>query len=303
MVTLLEDSINEQNHNLLDFCNTIGWREKQLRVALTDNSVPDLPFYLEKPYAKLIRNMGDFIARSENSIFIIYAPHGHGKTSLINYTSQAINQNTKKYFFIRVDDPGLITHVELLRKILSGTGYEKRLHKFGEVEVALYPALKEARECGVTTIIWIDEGQKLKSDMISLIRTLSDIQTDKGLKVCKIIITGTPLLKEKLDKYELGKPEDITAFRERLSINTADLRPWTTDEIIAWWNQLSNGVGGKKSPFNRKAAEIMEELTAGVPRSIVQLTRCAIMYAADNKETIITEKTIINAFKERVHNG
>jgi len=303
--TVLQRTMEQQEWDIHHFCKELGWDPERLRIALTDNSVPDLPFYLEEPYVSLIKMVGDFIGHAENSLFVIYAPHGYGKTSLRNYTIQSIKEFTKRYFFIRVDDPGLMSHVQLARTFLKGIGIEQAPRNMDDIKAVLVQELSKARDQGVSTIIWIDEGQKLTADMISLIRILSDIQTQNGLKICKFIITGTPQLKARLDKYEVSHPEEITAFRERLAINVDELKPWTAENIETWWQQVAQGLGGSQSPFEETgAAEVMHRITEGVPRSIVQLTRYVIVYKAQiSTGTTITGEDIQWAFLKRVNHG
>jgi len=156
--------------------------------------------------------------------------------------------------------------------------------------------LVELREGGITTIVWIDEAEKLNSEKLSLLRAMADIKTFDGLKVCKIILTGTPILQKKVDQFLETNPEDAQAYDDRSAFFTFELSKWTKIHIFEWWDLLadfsSSGEGGI-NPFTKDAADEVLNFSEGKPRSITQLTQMILIDKAsrvskNNKETDIT---------------
>jgi type II secretory pathway predicted ATPase ExeA len=300
--TLMSTILSEQTAVLETWCATVGLDASRLDPALTDTGLNDLTLYLESPYSLAIRAVSDFLVQGESGIFVIYGSHGLGKTSFRNYVMAALRgspDHTGRYFFARVDDPGLVSHVQVLRDIAQTLGIEKPPRLFRDVRALVLPVIRQARERGITTVVWVDEGQKITADMVAMLRSLADVQTDAGLRACKLVISGTPVLHERLEQFEQARPEEIMAFQERVALNRVSLTPWSAEDIRSWWEQLARALGGTASPFVRGDAEsTMLALTDGVPRAVAQGTRYAILHAASRGNPTISGGDITAAFKE-----
>jgi hypothetical protein len=89
-----------------------------------------------------------------------------------------------------------------------------------------------------------------------MIRGLADTQTTAGRRACKVIITGTPLMCDRFDRFELSRPEELQAFKDRIALNRISLAPWSQADIWAWWEQLTRVMGGVDTPLCPKRCRI-----------------------------------------------
>jgi type II secretory pathway predicted ATPase ExeA len=152
----------------------------------------------------------------------------------------------------------------------------------------------------VTTVLWADEGQRLKIGHIELLRALSDTKTAAGESVCKVIISGTDGLKRHIDKWLVTDPEEASAFCDRLGTFAIEVRPWDATHTRQWTTQLAQFAATSDrvvDPFEPAAIAAICTNNEGRPRPIVQTVRAAIkqqagMYWADNTNLSIGVETI-----------
>ena len=122
-----------------------------------------------------------------------------------------------------------------------------------------------------------------------MLRSLADLKTFDGLKVCKIILSGTPVLQKKVDQFLENNPEDAQAYDDRSALFTFELSKWNARHIAEWWDLLAEFCAksdGGTNPFAAGAAEEVLSFSEGKPRSITQLT-----------QMLLTDKA------SRIHNG
>lgn len=299
-----ETALATQTMAVAKWCARVGWDASRLDLALTDIGLKDLGLYHEAPYADAIRAVSEFLVHGDAGICVIDAPHGYGKTSFGNYVMGSLRASSTyahRYFFVMIEDPGLLTHVQIYRDIARAIGVEKPSRSLGDVRALVRPLLVQARDRGITTIVWFDEGQKLTPDAIAMIRGLGDTQTAAGRRACKVIITGTPLMCDRFDRFELSRPEELQAFKDRIALNRISLAPWSQADIWAWWEQLTRVMGGSTPPFVLNDAELtLFALTDGVPRSVIQGTRYAIAHAATAEIPMISGADIAAALRAKL---
>ena len=274
---------------LKSYCKTLNWDPDKLRIALTDEGIADENLYLDTPNIKVIDLMTRFLSLSESSIFVIHAPVGMGKSSTKDFTIRTLN-NEDDYYVAAVNNPRM-TGLQILKQVLRDiTDSDSVPHTMDLVWNQLESSLVELRKSGITTIIWIDEAEKLNSEKLSLLRSLADVKTFDGLKVCKIILSGTPVLQTKVDRFLESNPEDAQAYDDRSALFTLGLSKWNDQHIFEWWDLLAEfssiGYGGT-NPFTIGAAEEVLSFSEGKPRSITQLTQ---MLLTDKASRIYNDK-------------
>lgn len=268
------------------YCANLKWDAKKLRTALYSVGLSNENIYLENPNDSIISVMAEFLTFSGNSIFVVYAENGMGKTALKEFTMRTFS-NDNRFSSFSIDHPGPLTEFTLAAFILHNiTNTKKHPNSTALTLEKIEEHLIATRRAGVITLIWIDEGQKLKPGQIEILRSISDIKTPEGDLTCKILIAGTLDLKEKVEEWIKSasisdvKSDEAKAFDDRCGFSTMHLKRWSEEHIFEWWQLLSEvtnkGNGNVKNPFTHQTAKTVLTASEGKPRSIVQLTQMAI---------------------------
>ncbi|MFQ5887609.1 MAG: AAA family ATPase, partial [Candidatus Hydrothermarchaeales archaeon] len=174
------------------------------------------------------------------------------------------------------------------------------------VKKLLKNRLLELTKKGLITVIWVDEAEKITKDILSELRALSDVKTEDGLKCCKLILSGTPSLMHKIERYIKADPEDAAAFDDRASLNTFSLNKWKEEDIYNYWKLIADYCGGA-NPFTDGCADIVLEISGGKPRTVAQITKLAIhkkaiqnFFDVNIEGPKISQRDIIEAIEDHI---
>ena len=175
-----------------------------------------------------------------------------------------------------------------LKKITGDFGITPKRSLMAQLET-FETFLVDQHKAGKNVIVFVDEAQLLDSECLELVRTLLNFETHTE-KLIQIVLSGQLDLRERL----LQKKHK--AFRSRIFapvILNAMNREETSSMIqyrCDYW-ELPN-------PFNSVALNRIHEVTAGVPRFVLQL--CAISYqmAESLGEKAVNEDLVDSASQE-----
>ncbi len=261
------------------YCKILGWDYNRFKTSISDEGISHPDLYLEEPNTGIAEKLSQFLEpTNQSSIFIIWGEVGMGKSSMRDFVSRSL-EVMADYHAVLVTDPRL-TSLQILRVIAQQMGAEvPAWNDRGKVKDALRKKLEEITKKGVTLVIWVDEAEKINKEIISELRALSDLKVRGGAKMCKLVLSGTPTLMKKIEKYIETDPEDAAAFDDRASLNTFGLNKWTEENIYNYWKLLSSYCG-RINPFTRDAAEAVFEVSEGRPRTIAQVTKLAFYVKA-----------------------
>ncbi len=298
--------LDEYPRAIYNYCERLGWDYDRFRTSISDEGLSHPDLFLEDPNMGIIDKLSQFLEPTgQSSVFIIWDDVGMGKSSIRDFVTRALD-GMEGFQTILVTDPRM-TSLQILRHIAQQIGADVQVwNDRGKVKEALWKRLLEMAEGGKTVVIWVDEAEKIDDDIISELRALSDIKTPGGRKACKIIISGTPRLMQKLEQYVDTDPEDATAFDDRASLNTFRLHRWRTEDIYNYWKLLSDYCG-KTNPFTKQAAETLFQISEGKPRTVAQVTKLAfnqkameLMKDGSGSDLSITSDLILRALKEHL---
>lgn len=301
----LSELLSKHQQAIRHYCTSLGWDYNRFRTCISDEGISHPDLYLEDPNIVIIERITQFLDPSnQSSVFIIWDEVGMGKSSTRDFVSRSLDE-MDDYHVVLITDPRL-TSLQILRLIAQEIGAETDVWRDrGQVKNALWGRLWEIAEKGISLVIWVDEAEKIDRDIISELRALSDLKTDTGAKACKLILSGTPSLMKKIERYIKTDPEDAAAFEDRASLNTFSLNKWTSTDIFNYWMVLSDYCGGK-NPFLRESAETVMQISDGRPRTIAQITKLAFHIKAkeilDGKETgiEINSQHVLTALREQL---
>ncbi len=284
------------------YCERLRWDSNKFKISISDEGISHPDLYLEDPNIGIIGKITQFLEpTNQNSVFIIFDDVGMGKSSIRDFVSKSLDE-LGDYYTVLITDPRL-TSLQILKEIAKQIGAEFSVwDDRGRVKEALRNKLEDIATKGINLVIWVDEAEKIDREIISELRALSDMKTQDGRKMCKLILSGTPTLIKKMERFIKADPEDAAAFDDRASLNTFRLNRWTSIDIYNYWKLLSNFCG-KTNPFTADAAETVFEISEGKPRTIAQITRLAFdVKALENYEfdsdLEITSRHVLTALKD-----
>jgi type II secretory pathway predicted ATPase ExeA len=279
----LSSKTKENQEALNHYCATLDWNVTRLRTALHSTGLSNEQLYLAAPNEAIIDFLAEFLTITSSSLLTIIGSNGYGKSALKEFSLRALVDDPR-FLAFSVDNPGSLKPYQLVASIFHNINPDLKCPRStGSLLGALERELVELRCGGRTTLIWVDEGQKLKIEQVGMLRAISDIKTSDGELVCKIVIIGTQDLQKHLIEWLERYPEEAGAFDDRCGFYTITLNPWSENHINEWVTQLHKyAAQSKKSrnPFDSSSISMIHAISEGKPRSIVQLAQMALNYKA-----------------------
>lgn len=213
-----------------EYCKELSWEYERFKVAISDEGISNTELYLEDPNEGIVEKLSQFLEpTNQSAVFIIWDDVGMGKSSIRDFAARSL-RDIPNYFTIQITDPRL-TSFQILRVISEELDIKDLPMNRMIVKNLLKNRLFELTKKGLVTVIWVDEAEKITKDILSELRALSDVKTEDGLKCCKLILSGTPSLIHKIERYIAADPEDAAAFDDRASLNTFSLNKWKEEDI------------------------------------------------------------------------
>ncbi|WP_440955490.1 AAA family ATPase [Methanosarcina sp. Mfa9] len=310
---LIENRLHEdlkkgkESRKLNEYCKALGWDCKKLQLSLVCEGIKDETLYLDEPNGKFIDTLARFLLLSEPSILVIYSSAGLGKTSAKDFVTRTLNSSDD--FYISAVNGSGKTFLQLLKGVLRDlSSANKTPRNLDFVWKKLMMAILELKEAGITTVIWVDDAEKLESGDLLILRSLAEARTFSGEKACKIVLAGTPSLKKKTDNLLEWNPFDKEEMEANRAFFCLELKKWNADHIFRWWELLSkfcSTTGKASNPFSGKAAERVLEFSEGIPWDIMRLTRHVLFekaskYRGNESDARITEDDVLNSVSNSV---
>ena len=155
---------------------------------------------------------------------------------------------------------------------------------------ALYRHLLDAHAQGRRTVLIVDEGQDLATDVLEQIRLLTNLETPTQ-KLLQIILIGQPELIRLLDKEELRQlAQRVTARYHLLPFSEDDTRAYIVHRI-----QIA---GQKKKIFTDAAMRAVHKAARGIPRLINAICDRALLGGYTQDQPRIMAATVRRAAEE-----
>lgn len=185
-----------------------------------------------------------------------------------------------------------LTDIELLAAVCDefGIPYPAGTTSRKLLVDALYRRLLDAHEQGRRTVLIVDEGQDLTTDVLEQIRLLTNLETATQ-KLLQIILIGQPELIRLLDKEELRQlAQRVTARYHLLPFSEDDTRAYIVHRI-----QIA---GQKKKIFTDAAMRAVHEAARGIPRVINAICDRALLGAYTQDQHRVVAATVRRAASE-----
>lgn len=140
---------------------------------------------------------------------------------------------------------------------------------------------------GVRPVLIVDEAHDLRSDVLGILRIITNFEMDSRL-VLSVILAGQPPLSTLL------RQEAHEAITRRLA-HVATLRLLSRDESLRYITHRCTIAGAVTVPFDAGALDALYEIARGNLRAIDQVAAKALDVAHDADKTVVNANHIAEA--------
>lgn len=242
--------------------------------------------YLTQPLKEAVVRFRRAIARRQG-LCCILGGNGMGKSSLLRYLSSGYESDEKCSVSYFADTRKFKTPFDFLKMVSADFGIPPKRSQTAQMD-AIEEFLGSNHEASKTTLIFIDEAQRLSLDTLELVRALLNYETNTE-KLVQIIVSGQLELRDRLLERR------YKAFRSRI-VAPLLMQPMTADETSAMIEFRLDGWG-VENPFTPEAVLRIHELSGGVPRDILSLCQQAFDKAQDGGRTLVQPWDVDSAFQ------
>jgi general secretion pathway protein A len=226
-------------------------------------------FYLTSQHREALTNCQYMITNRIGPVYV-HGDVGTGKTTIARRLYQQLVDDPH-YQVAMIISPNLKSANALLRLIMqefqvkTEKKYEDSLRNFGAF-------LQQKASEDSVPVLFIDEAQLLKADMLELIRFLLNFETNTQ-KLLQIVLFGQNEL-----AYHLESKKELKSRMYRSAL--ASLTRSDMEKMIEFRYQVA---GGQQHPFTAAALDELFRLSLGLPREVCKLCDMVLLRAYANQ--------------------
>ena len=250
---------------------------KELPFALT----PDPRYlYFTPSHTEVMANL-HYGIESGRGLIVVTGEVGTGKTTLLRWMMQRLDRTVMVAYIF---NPRL--------SVAEFYQYLATLFNIGEWEnksdllIELGKVLESRHNRGLRTVLVVDEGHGLSTEVLEEIRLLCNFESDTA-KHLQIVLTGQPELREVLNQPNLRQLKQRVALRCEIAAlpNVEE-----TAQYIAF--RLKVAGAAKTDLFSPGAVDYIFRCAAGIPRNINNLCDNALLNGFASSATVISRVMI-----------
>lgn len=250
---------------------------KELPFALT----PDPRYlYFTPSHTEVMANL-HYGIESGRGLIVVTGEVGTGKTTLLRWMMQRLDRTVMVAYIF---NPRL--------SVAEFYQYLATLFNIGEWEnksdllIELGKVLESRHNRGLRTVLVVDEGHGLSTEVLEEIRLLCNFESDTA-KHLQIVLTGQPELREVLNQPNLRQLKQRVALRCEIAAlpNVEE-----TAQYIA--SRLKVAGAAKTDLFSPGAVDYIFRCAAGIPRNINNLCDNALLNGFASSATVISRVMI-----------
>jgi general secretion pathway protein A len=250
---------------------------KELPFALT----PDPRYlYFTPSHTEVMANL-HYGIESGRGLIVVTGEVGTGKTTLLRWMMQRLDRTVMVAYMFnpRLSVAEFYQYLATLFNIGAWENKSDLLIELGKV-------LESRHSRGLRTVLVVDEGHGLSTEVLEEIRLLCNFESDTA-KHLQIVLTGQPELREVLNQPNLRQLKQRVALRCEI---TALPNVEETAQYIA--SRLKVAGATKTDIFSPGAVDYIFRCSAGIPRNINNLCDNALLNGFASSATIISRAII-----------
>jgi len=260
------------------FLDFYGLREQPFGVT------PDPHYlYLSRTHSEALGALLESIKADRGFTGLIAEP-GMGKTTVLYRFLEELRDSARSVFLFQTQCDSR----EFFRYILSELGIKTARMGLVSMHNKLNEVLFSEMLAGRRFVLVVDEAQDLEEPVLETIRLLSDFETPHA-KLLGIILSGQPLLAEKLAQPALSQLKQRIAMVRRLEPLSAD----ETSCYIEYRLKVAGYTGSRL--FEPEALALIREQTQGIPREINNLCFNALTLGEARRRPTISGEIVREA--------
>ncbi len=212
---------------------------------------------------------------------------GTGKTTLCKHLLKSIPSDTEVALILHPQ----LDRLELLQLICKefNVVVEPRA-KESELIASITEFLLAVYAQGGYSLLVIDEAQHLDTDVLELIRLLTNLETHSD-KLLQIILLGQPELNQRLQRFELRQLNQRFTARFHL-------QPLTFSQLNKYVQHRLHVAGSERHLFSMPALFTLKRLSKGIPRLINLLADRSLMGCYALNRSQVSLWMVLQAAKE-----
>ncbi len=248
------------------------------------SSSPDPAFFFHSSSHFQALNRLEIAIRLRRGLSLILGDVGTGKTTLARTLLANFPQEDGFAFHI-ILDPSFESEYQFLAHLARSFGAQAMFRSTLDYREAIeHHLLQGGLTEGRTTVLMIDEGQKLSIDMLENLRVLLNFETNE-FKLLQVVIFGQMELLSRITR--------IKNFVDRAALKYI-INPLSEDETaqMIQFRLRSAGLGEGRALFAPEAVRTIHRFTQGYPRKIALLCHNALEALVMHDKRIVDETIV-----------
>lgn len=221
------------------------------------------------------------VIAKRRGLSVLLADIGLGKSTILRYLYASVSSNEKNLATL-IPTPQFTSLYALMRYISDDFGVPVKRSLIAQ-QSALEEFLADQYKQGKNVVLFIDESQLLRDDILEGIRGLLNFETNTA-KLVQIVLAGQLELKFRLDQ-EKHKP-----LKSRIH-SYGVINPLTDIELEAMLDFRCK-QGSKPNPFKNDVLQTLYEESKGNPRNALKIADVAVGYAELAKSKLTAEMVV-----------
>jgi type II secretory pathway predicted ATPase ExeA len=195
---------------------------------------------------------------------------GCGKTLLVNELCASQNSRTTKVMYVPF---AMFGDTDMLREICGQIGIEPA-YRMGTMIRNIQERTREMQP--VNPILVIDEVQLIGQETLDMLRILSNFKFESA-NLFTVIMAGDESFRHRL-QLRINEP-----LRQRITLFIT-LGPLSRQDATAYIQHQTRIAGAHQKIFDEQAANLIFDITGGIPRLINNLASAALEEASLDQE-------------------
>ncbi len=257
------------------YTSTFGLTERPFSL------VPDPAFIYWSPSHQRAYAMLEYGLLTRAPITLITGEVGAGKTTLLHHLLKTVGDDVRVGLIANAHgDRGELLRWVLLALAQPAAPQDTYVDLFGRFQAYLIAEYAAGRR----VILIFDEAQNLSRESLEELRMFTNINAGKD-ELLQLVLVGQPELRDMIRR------PDLLQFAQRVS-SAFHLGAMDAPTVRAYIRHRLQVAGATQEIFLVSAADLIHEVTGGVPRLVNQLCDLALVYAFINDQTQVNRLTV-----------